>query len=33
VIGTFVHYRYVRVGSSEISTAGPTEIFRSTVRS
>jgi len=22
VIGTYVHYRYVRVGSSEISTAG-----------
>jgi hypothetical protein len=22
VIGTYVHYRYARVGSSEISTAG-----------
>ena len=36
-IGTYVHYRCVRVRSSEILTAGdstePTGMFRSTVRS
>jgi hypothetical protein len=35
VIGTYIHYRYVRVGSSEVSTGatGPTEIFQGTVSS
>ena len=37
VIGTYAHYRYARVGSLQISTAGdwtgPTEMFRSNVRS
>jgi hypothetical protein len=35
VIGTYIHHRYVRVGSSEVSTGatGPTEIFQGTVRS